>query len=253
MEATSYSELDKLLTGQCKQSRKLANHTYAERRGDDSIAIRLHATDIVTFSKTGTIRLNSGGWRTVTTMERMNRYLPMPYRVRTIKRIWYLSTGGWDRNAMKAVFDDGCKITKGGKLVGFEKLAVIQAKLKEAKAIRDYAKSYVEALAKKEVPAPNAGDCWMCYLETKEGQSLGEISNDIDHLQSHIKENYFVGSLMMRAIKVHPISLMAKAYLSDLWNNNENQLCGSSLGKSMEEQLYKSLMRYLMRRLGFAG
>lgn len=253
MTPTSYPELNELLVGRCEKSRKLAKHTYAERRDNTSIAIRFHNTDIVTFMKNGSIALDSGGWRTVTTMERMNRYLPEPYRVRTISRIWYLSTGGWDRKAMKAVFADGCVIGKSGKLVGFEKMEVVRAKLKESKAIRDYAKRYVEALAEKKVPAPNGGDCWMCLMQTKDGQSLGDVSHDTEHLVSHIKENYFVGSLMVRAIEAKPVSLMAKAYLSDLWNNDENGLANSSLGKSMQTQLYKALMRYLMQHLGFAG
>lgn len=71
----SYTDLDQRLTGRCRERRKVANNTYAERRGDD-IALRLHQTDVVTFHPDGSITLNTGGWYTVTTKDRMNNALP---------------------------------------------------------------------------------------------------------------------------------------------------------------------------------
>jgi hypothetical protein len=71
--------------------KKLANNTYAERRGfrvydaqpDNGeseerprIAIRLHGTDILTFWPDGSFRVNNGGWSTMTTHQRINDYIP---------------------------------------------------------------------------------------------------------------------------------------------------------------------------------
>ncbi len=57
---------------------KIARSTvrYANPKGD--VVIRLHRTDIITYTSTGII-LNSGGWQTVTTKDRMNRFLPTPH------------------------------------------------------------------------------------------------------------------------------------------------------------------------------
>lgn len=78
---STYFELDTKLQGRCKESRKLQNNTYAQRRYSGQIAIRLHATDILTFHEDGRINVSTGGWDTVTTRSRMNDYLPGPWRV----------------------------------------------------------------------------------------------------------------------------------------------------------------------------
>jgi hypothetical protein len=80
----SYQEADEQLTGRCHKRRKIANNTWLERRStnfdsdiedpDDEIAVRLHNTDVVTFRRDGAITLNTGGWFTVTTKERINRF-----------------------------------------------------------------------------------------------------------------------------------------------------------------------------------
>lgn len=78
---STYFDLNAQLQGRCKESRKLANNTYAKRRYSGQIAIRLHATDILTFHEEGRIDVSTGGWDTITTRSRMNDYLPGPWRV----------------------------------------------------------------------------------------------------------------------------------------------------------------------------
>lgn len=53
-------------------SRKLARNTYVEERPDGSIAVRLHATDVVTFHENGSATIRCGGWWTYTTRSRVN-------------------------------------------------------------------------------------------------------------------------------------------------------------------------------------
>ena len=55
-------------------SRKLENHTYLERRENGNIAVRLHLTDVVMFHPCGKVTLDSGGWYSKTTKDRMNKY-----------------------------------------------------------------------------------------------------------------------------------------------------------------------------------
>lgn len=53
--------------------RKLANNTYLIDNGKRR-AVRLHSTDIATEAGAGKLRLDSGGWDTMTTRERLRRF-----------------------------------------------------------------------------------------------------------------------------------------------------------------------------------
>lgn len=107
---TSYAEALELSK---RRARKLANNTFLQvcengPQGPDGdpfyFAVRLHSTDVVTFHRDGRIVLNSGGWQTVTTKERMNRYLPAPYGVFQKKHVWYV----WNRQTgTKTKYFDG--------------------------------------------------------------------------------------------------------------------------------------------------
>lgn len=88
------------------RKRKLANHTYLEVGPEGPfgpLGIRLHSTEILKFFPDGRIVLNSGGWQTVTTKERMNRYLPHPWSIYSEKGDWFLcrevGRSGWIRKA----------------------------------------------------------------------------------------------------------------------------------------------------------
>jgi hypothetical protein len=76
----NYSSADAMLQGRCRESRKLGNNTYL-LRGNDEIAVKLHATHVLTFFKNGSIRIATGGWNTNTTKDRINSYIPQPWRV----------------------------------------------------------------------------------------------------------------------------------------------------------------------------
>ena len=61
-------------------SRKIANNTYLEL-DTGSVGIRLHRTTVVRHHEDGSITIQTGGWDTVTTRQRINQHLPAPYRV----------------------------------------------------------------------------------------------------------------------------------------------------------------------------
>lgn len=54
--------------------RPIANNTRVHWCGEDVIEIKLHSTNIIRFHRDGRVQLNSGGWETVTTQERIHRY-----------------------------------------------------------------------------------------------------------------------------------------------------------------------------------
>ncbi len=164
---TTYADLDAKLTGRCSQSRKVANNTYAERRGDD-IAIRLHATDVVTFHRDGTITLNTGGWVTVTTKARINDYLPGGLALRSVKGRWYLH---YFADGFETPYADGIRID-------LDTLTVVSG----GQAGPDVAAE----------DADNTGDCVLCRWPGRETEA--------DHLAQHVEDQYVMYTLARNAV-----------------------------------------------------
>lgn len=123
-----YKSADEKLQGRCQQSRKMGNNTYLHRDGGDSISLRLHSTDVVTWYRNGDIKLNTGGWNTVTTRDRINEY--SPWRVTSEREQLFLIIGGWE-NGKRYPFDCRVTIKADGTVEGADDLAEIEAQWKE--------------------------------------------------------------------------------------------------------------------------
>lgn len=72
--------------------RKVGNNTYAEILHDNSVGIMLHSTYVVKIHPDNTYTLQSGGWQTVTTKDRINQYSPV--RVYQRKYEWFVKING---------------------------------------------------------------------------------------------------------------------------------------------------------------
>ena len=72
LTATAYDDLDRKLGA--RDRIKLGNNTWALRR-DDGIGVRYHWTIVVTFRPDGAMVLHSGGYRTMTTKDRIDQFL----------------------------------------------------------------------------------------------------------------------------------------------------------------------------------
>ncbi len=109
----TYTDLDEYLGK--KQERPLARNTRVRREGDD-IVVQLHSTDIAFLKSDGAVTLNSGGWQTPTTKERLNLFLTN-YRLVQENRRWYLyPCGQWDKTARQP-FVDFVMVCPTGELV----------------------------------------------------------------------------------------------------------------------------------------
>jgi len=82
-----------------KLRKKIDHNTYLSRR-IGGYSITLYATDVITIYDDGRYVLNSGGYRTVTTKDRLNKYGPV--RVHQSKHVWY---------AGDVPFEDGMTVT----------------------------------------------------------------------------------------------------------------------------------------------
>ena len=150
---------------------------------------------------------NSDGWKTTTTKDRLNRFCPLPYSITQDNGNWYITQDDWQGPRL-CVFKDGMVITASGKIthagkIGTEDKRILAIRRKVAK----YAKAFVTALEAGKVPQPSDGDCWYCCLrvtspEKDKDKALGEVLGDpSDHILNHMKQSYFVPSLLIRAME----------------------------------------------------
>jgi hypothetical protein len=94
-----------------RDSRKLANNTYLERRfGGAAIAIRYHDTDVVTLTPRSIV-LDSGGWHTKTTWERMS-YSAANVAAGHNGVVVFLADEGWETGGHP--YFDGIRLNANG-------------------------------------------------------------------------------------------------------------------------------------------
>jgi hypothetical protein len=236
----NYTELNASLQGRNANRRKLANNTYAERRELGAIAIRLHATDILTFNADGSIVVSSGGWKTSTTKARINDYLPKNApRVGQHKGLW--SWYNWQATPpIELPFTDGDIVGADGKVKAQRESNGAEHKLR--KSVLKYAKLYAAAIP---LPHPSGGDCWHCCLKSEAGRSLGDETGNADHIRSHIDEGYVVPSLALSAAREAGWTdhLIAGVFRAD----------AGCFGDFARERIGKAVAQFCYRRLGLAA
>jgi len=84
-------------------SRRVGNNTKLERGPGNTIALRLHDTNILTYYPDNRVILNAGSWFTVTTKNRMNAFLGW-YTVHSVNGEWQVKVINriWDQNYQSA-------------------------------------------------------------------------------------------------------------------------------------------------------
>ncbi len=103
---TTYTEARAMLNG--RNSRKIANNTTLVDQGEGVIGLRLHSTVVVVFDDSGHIILNTGGYRTTTTKDRLNRVARAHgWSVYAERFDWYVSAPDGTRSE----FEDGFTIS----------------------------------------------------------------------------------------------------------------------------------------------
>jgi len=177
-----------------KPTKKLENNTYLDTLEAGNFGVKLHNTYIVIVSPDETYELNSGGYRTVTTKDRINKYAPV--RIWQERGIWYL----YDRE----LFYDGILVDREGNILS-EKLDVTREEKGKKlidKMVSKYIKGFIAHIKDGKLEDPNNGDCWGCCMEAKTVE--GVVSTEpfgYDHYLSHFEEEYYVPSLLWKAIR----------------------------------------------------
>lgn len=221
---------------ECIESKVIANNTVRYWTDDGREIIRLHLTDIVTKYTDGCYVLNSGGWQTLTTKERMNRFSPC--HIWQKNRVWYVNYNG-----ETVPYKDGITLYPDGKIdgAGDNPKKVIRLK----KKCQKYARNYVKALMSGKVSQPSNGDCWYCLMFEKNGHKSA------DHIKSHIERKYYVPSLLVNAVNEFPVGDAIRYQLNEWMDGNKSD--GGWLNDIAKEQATKAIARHCMRRLGLVA
>lgn len=215
-----------------RASKKLARNTYLIRKEDGEFAVRYHDTEIIVWHKDHTATLNTGGWYTVTTKERINRWGPV--NVYAVKGVWMVN---------QRIFHDGMTFTEEGvevtdrlfKEETNEEAKYLHKERQLRKMISRYVKGFCEDIKTKGLGFPEPGDCLMCRLGADGG---------VEHLLSHLQEHYYVRSLLWLAFK-------EKGYRDvwlvwDLTDRHDTHMAGLALRKyfrARKTQMLEMMMK----------
>jgi len=221
--------------------RLIANNTRIVARDNGAYAVRLHDTDVLTFSPDGSVTYNSGGWRTVTTKARMNEYGPA--RIWSNRGTWHIAVNG----AESRVYAEDCRV-KGGRIIGAAKDDTAEQKLRAR--VGAYVKAYMALLNARKMPAPSNGDCWGCCMRTDKGERpLGGAN----HIKDHIKEKYYVPSLVWTAMESTGASQAEKMTVHGLQTGGKTWPGAENPKDWINKQIARHLRRYILRELGLVS
>ena len=196
--------------------------TFQYTTKDGTTVTRQHNTDIV-HEKDVKYTLDTGGWLTKTTKDRLNRYTP--FGIYSKKGIWYV----WDREGDREVpYYDGMVLP--------DALAVTNTKLeKQQRALGRKIKKFCDQVDTiEELPLPSGGDCWICMMFNKDEKKV----KDPTCLEEHLKENYLHGTLLWNAMR---------------WAGHDEQSIGLHFTMPYRDSIKRALRRYMRRQLGLTA
>lgn len=235
------------------RKRKLDHNTYLildtlvdEGRPDAPLYhVKLHATNIITFYPDGGVELNTGGWRTPTTKDRMNKFSGA--HISQERGLWTVRWDGKDYD-----YADTMRMYRDGPVLnaGNNANAVVMRR-----RVRQYVLDYMQAFHAGEVPPPGPGDCFMCQSDM--GGS--------DHLVSHMRESYYVPSLLRAAIAAKgvtvtvggcvpqggPISVALAHYITMRWSRTP--MAQGWMAGIARRQAHALLFGYMAKQLGLVS
>lgn len=252
------------------------------------VSVQLYDTVIAHLYPDGSVKLFTGGWRTQTTIRWIEEIIAAnfgtsvrwdimkPQRSMSIvlwnlngklvlnkrteisdpRKDWDEEGRYYDEKSAQVPFVEGITIgPRGGihKPKGrTAKRAAAETKRKDKLAtdIKAYAEEFVKALVRNKVPRPGAGDCFYCQMKVTDFDT-GETSTSADHLLNHVKERYFVPSLLATALDAAGWDLKTRPTIMSmglgvLWYNQGDTVMMADM---FAANCYVSLVKYLSMQL----
>ena len=225
--------LSKLQTARdVTKGKPIANNTRLFQHDAGAIAVRLHETDIATLYANGDVRLDTGGWKSVTTKARMQEFAPV--RVWSTKGTWYackVATG------THHLYADGMVLHADGTCSGAAPDDTPKVERALRKRIKTYAVGFVEALYAGRVGLPSGGDCFICQARMP----------GTGHLDAHMTESYYVPSLLQTALESRGASTYTLHSVGTLMRGDVGVLA-----PWVRRECEKALCHYIGRAFGLA-
>lgn len=115
-EKSTASRAERLKEAHLVASKKIANNTYEAQHESGERLIILHGTIVCNFRPTGNVILNSGGWQTKTTKDRINKALAdsnLPFSVGQYQKAWYIVKDSDGLKPLSAILKNSVKFSDG--------------------------------------------------------------------------------------------------------------------------------------------
>lgn len=227
------------------EPRLVAYNTAHYTRPDGAEVWRLRQTDVVTKLPDGRFKLDSGGFRTSVTKDRIGRFSPA--RIAPgLYDVWYV---GPIAEFAVAPFFDGIVVDGDGNAPIFPEHAVLRDPQKIA-LLRRQINQFCETLGfYGSVQQPDMSDCWACRAQVERprgGMVLychGWVPSPLKpgterwHLESHLSDVAANGTLLVNAMRWAGIS--------------EHQILAAFSGHDYD-RIRRAVRRYLKHKLGLS-
>lgn len=241
-----YDILASDMVGRNSESRKIANNTYKVRveneAGDEqAIAIKLHDTNVVTAYPDGSVKLDSGGWKTPTTKSRIDDALQMiGLRLAQVEGLWQLQSHAYNPNFVIA-FGDGMVFTNYNLI---KPKVLDNGLLRDEKGMRLQVREYAKLIS-QDVPLDNGKEGPYCDAWDHEDADYdtGEAPAPYDRtdlLMEHIRTGRFCMATIESALDFVGMNSFIR---NAVWYGKPFDYLG-------RERLCEALGRYLCYRLG---
>lgn len=227
--ASAEAFLVNLKTGRPVPRKKIANHTYVERgghstgRGDQiavgEIGIVYHETAVVVYTRDGRVRLNTGGWLTTSTRDRINRFTHGELRLTSANARWIViyarDPEGHYWSGPSVPFEDGMEFVDLS--AGLGEVTFALATPAHDTSDEDRHNTMVKRLVRRYIKAivdgsivPTEHSCAMClwtdeptmtgpYCTTSSIPSVGDKMADPQHLIDHMLDGVLPASLLLHS------------------------------------------------------
>lgn len=215
----------------------VGNNTRLIIQADDEVGLLYHKTFIVTYHTNGGMTLNSGGWRTVTTKERISQALPMGWAIRSEQGQWFVVNV---TSGVEYIYYDGFEFQPDG----FDQLqpAPDPAKAKAElatweynKVVRQQIRRFVRNLTAEQVSnaLEGHGSCEQCLIRPG-------LSHP-DHLVVHVQENFLTKELVYASLAargfVDPYLILNVVKVAAVVQDEVDSMLKQALRKYLDRQI----------------
>ncbi len=188
---------------------KVAGRTFASRRDNGAIDVKLYDTTIVSYRRDGVIVLNSGGFRTQTTQSMIRMLLPPGWKMWTDKGAWFIQS---PVQGERVAFKDGMMLLPSGMC---DKYDTVDDATQFTKDVSRYVRGYIKALFDGQIPQPFA------ELDTKK-------------IREYVRTSHFFPGLITEALIAYDKPGIDMPAIDSLWG-------GTSLNDKSDDTIRRAL------------